>query len=58
MFTGVVRNRLHMGFDDPSEAIGTPEFINSEFHRIRDEIKARFHDFYLNELQPQLKDTP
>ncbi|MBE6261507.1 MAG: arsenate reductase ArsC [Prevotella sp.] len=54
MFTGEVRNRLHIGFDDPSEATGTPEFINSEFHRVRDEIKARFYDFYLNELKPQL----
>ena len=54
MFTGEVRNRLHIGFDDPSEAIGTPEFINSEFHRVRDEIKARFYDFYQNELRPQM----
>ena len=54
MFTGKVRNRLHIGFDDPSEATGTQEFINSEFHRVRDEIKARFYDFYQNELKPQL----
>ena len=51
MFTGEVRNRLHIGFDDPSEAIGTQEFINREFHRVRDEIKARFYDFYLKELR-------
>ena len=51
MFTGEVRNRLHIGFDDPSEATGTPEFIDSEFHRVRDEIKARFYDFYLKELR-------
>ena len=54
MFTGKVRNRLHIGFDDPSEATGTQEFINREFHRVRDEIKARFYEFYLNELRPQL----
>lgn len=54
MFTGKVKNRLHIGFDDPSEAIGTQEFINSEFHRIRDEIKARFYEFYQNELRPRL----
>ena len=54
MFTGKVRNRLHIGFDDPSEATGTPEFINWKFHRVRDEIKARFYEFYLNELKPQL----
>lgn len=54
VFTGKVGKRLHIGFDDPSEATGMPEFINSEFHRVRDEIKARFYDFYLNELKPQL----
>jgi arsenate reductase len=54
MFTGKVRNRLHIGFDDPSEAAGSPEFINSEFHRVRDEIKTRFHELYLNKLKPQL----
>ena len=54
MFTGKVRNRLHIGFDDPSEATGTQEFINREFHRVRDEIKARFYEFYQNELRPQL----
>ena len=54
MFMGEVKNRLHIGFDDPSEATGTPEFIDSEFHRIRDEINARFYDFYMNELRSQL----
>lgn len=51
MFTGTVKHRLHIGFDDPSEATGTPEFIESEFHRVRDEIKNRFYDFYLDELK-------
>ena len=55
MFTGKVTNRLHIGFDDPSEATGTPEFINSGFLRVRDEIRMRFYDFYLQELKPQLK---
>lgn len=51
MFTAKVRNRLHIGFDDPSEAAGSPEFINSEFHRVRDEIKARFYKFYIDHIQ-------
>ena len=54
VFSGKVGKRLHIGFDDPSEATGTPEYISSEFHRVRDEIKARFYDFYLNELKPQI----
>ena len=54
LFTGEVKNRLHIGFDDPSEATGTLEFFNREFHRARDEIKARFYEFYLNELKPRM----
>ncbi|GAP42933.1 protein-tyrosine-phosphatase [Lentimicrobium saccharophilum] len=49
-FTGKVKHRLHMGFDDPSHAAGTGEFIHSEFIRVRDEIKDRFLRFYKDEL--------
>ncbi|MGL5681638.1 MAG: arsenate reductase ArsC [Marinifilaceae bacterium] len=49
-FHGEVKHRLHFGFDDPSHAVGTPEFIDSEFHRVRDEIREKFSHFYLNEL--------
>lgn len=45
-FTGKVGTRVHIGFDDPSHATGTPEFITGEFRRVRDEIKTRFYDFY------------
>ena len=45
-FFGKVKNRLHLGFEDPSHKEGTPEFIMSEFHRIRDEIKEKFYSFY------------
>lgn len=41
-FVGEVKHRLHIGFDDPSHAEGTPEFIESEFRRVRDEIKESF----------------
>ncbi len=46
MFRGKVKNRIHIGFDDPAEANGTEEFILSEFVRIRDEIKRDFRKFY------------
>ncbi len=45
-FLGTVKNRLHIGFEDPSEAVGTEEFIMSEFRRVRDEIKREFENFY------------
>ncbi|PTN08579.1 arsenate reductase ArsC [Mangrovibacterium marinum] len=50
-FTGKVKTRLHIGFDDPSHAVGTDEFIMSEFYRVRDEIKAGFYDFYLKNIK-------
>lgn len=53
-FIGKVDHRLHIGFEDPSEAIGTPEFINSEFRRIRDEIGKHFRQLYDEELKSQL----
>ena len=44
-FTGKVIKRLHIGFDDPSDAIGDIEFVMSEFRRVRDEIRNRFASF-------------
>jgi arsenate reductase (thioredoxin) len=45
-FTGKVKHRIHIGFDDPSLAMGSEEFIQSEFRRVRDEIKESFGQFY------------
>ena len=53
-FIGKVKHRLHIGFDDPSHATGTDEFIWSEFIRVRDEIKAGFYNFYVEQIKPQL----
>ena len=44
-FTGKVANRLHIGFDDPSDAIGNDDYVMSEFRRVRDEIKLKFASF-------------
>lgn len=51
VFSGRVGKRLHIGFDDPSHASGTPDFVEREFRRVRDEIKAAFLQFYVSELQ-------
>lgn len=53
MFIGEVKHRLHMGFDDPSHATGTAELIESEFRRVRDEIKKSFQAFYITEIKKQ-----
>lgn len=53
-FMGKVRHRLHIGFDDPSHAVGTEAFIRSEFIRVRDEIKVGFYKFYVEHIKAQL----
>ena len=50
-FFGKVKNRLHIGFEDPSHATGTDDFIWSEFRRVRDEIRAKFHELYVKNLK-------
>ncbi len=50
-FTGSVRHRMHMGFEDPSNATGTPEFIHNEYIRVRDSIKRAFTLFYHENLE-------
>lgn len=53
-FYGNVKNRIHIGFDDPSHAVGTDEFIWSEFIRVRDEIKNGFYKFYTENIKPNM----
>jgi arsenate reductase (thioredoxin) len=54
VFLGKVKHRLHIGFEDPSHAVGTDEFIWSEFRRVRDEIKTKFYDLYTQQIKTQL----
>ena len=53
-FTGKVKQRLHMGYDDPSHATGTPEFIQSEYYRVRDEIKEGFWKLFQERLKNEM----
>jgi arsenate reductase (thioredoxin) len=50
-FFGKVKNRLHMGFEDPSHAAGTEDFIWNEFRRVRDEIKEAFKKIYNEKIK-------
>ncbi|MBB3187896.1 arsenate reductase ArsC [Microbacter margulisiae] len=50
-FLGKVKHRLHIGFDDPSYATGSDAFVRSEFRRVRDEIKERFYQFYIENIK-------
>ncbi len=53
-FLGKVRHRLHIGFDDPSHATGTPEFIQSEYYRVRNEIRESFYKLYMEQIKTEL----
>lgn len=54
-FFGKVKNRLHMGFEDPSHATGTDDYIWGEFRRVRDEIREAFSSLYEDKIKPQLR---
>jgi arsenate reductase len=49
-FIGKVKNRLHIGFDDPSFAKGSEEFVWSEYIRVREEIRNAFYNLYKKEM--------
>ena len=49
-FAGRVKHRIHMGFEDPSKATGTREFVYGKFRKIRDEIREEFLNFYIKEI--------
>lgn len=51
VFMGNVKHRLHIGFDDPADAVGTDEEVMPVYRRVRDEIKKEFYEFYKNELK-------
>ena len=50
-FIGKVKHRLHIGFEDPADVVGEPEYVLSEYRRIRDLIRHEFE----NVLYPNLK---
>jgi arsenate reductase len=54
VFPGKVRNRLHMGFEDPSEAKGNYTEILNEFYRIRNDIRDEFYKLYETELRNKM----
>jgi len=50
IFMGKVKHRLHIGFDDPADAVGSEEEIMPVYRRVRDEIKNEFFNFYKDNL--------
>lgn len=50
VFTGEVRRRAHIGFEDPAAVRGTDEEVLAAFRRVRDEIEERLKRFYEAEI--------
>jgi arsenate reductase (thioredoxin) len=50
-FTGNVKNRLHIGFDDPADAMGTEEEVMAVYRRVREEIRVAFRSLYLEKIR-------
>jgi arsenate reductase len=52
---GYVKHHLHIGFDDPADAVGSEEAVMPVYRRVRDEIKRVFFEFYKKELKETQK---
>ena len=50
VFLGDMKEQLHIGFEDPAEAIGTEAQVLEIFRKVRDEIKQEFHRFYQEKI--------
>jgi len=50
VFTGNVKKQIHIGFDDPADAVGTEEEVMPVYRRVRDEIEKEFQKFYKKEI--------
>ncbi|QQS36220.1 MAG: arsenate reductase ArsC [Ignavibacteriales bacterium] len=48
VFTGQVKHRVHIGFDDPADAVGREDEVMPVYRRVRDEIFFEFGKFYNN----------
>ena len=48
VFTGNVKSRLHLGFEDPAKERGTEEEVMPVYRKVRDQIKEQFYEFYVN----------
>jgi arsenate reductase len=45
VFAGPVGRRMHIGFEDPAQAVGSREEVLAAFRGVRDQIQARLGEF-------------
>ncbi|MBN1339403.1 MAG: arsenate reductase ArsC [Bacteroidales bacterium] len=46
VFTGNVKHRLHIGFEDPASAKGPDDMVLSVYRKVRDQIKKAFYELH------------
>lgn len=46
VFTGIVKHRIHFGFEDPAKATGSDEEKMEVYRNIRNQIQFQFYKFY------------
>jgi len=51
-FWSTVKNRIHLGFEDPAAATGSTDEIEAIFRKVRNEILVDFFRFYHTEISP------
>jgi len=50
VFSGDVKHRLHIPFEDPAETVGTEDEVIQVYRKVRDEIRTRFKRLYKDEI--------
>jgi arsenate reductase len=55
LFSGDVRHRVHLGFEDPAGAKGTEKEVLEIYRKIRDQISGEFLKFYNSTMCCPLK---
>jgi arsenate reductase (thioredoxin) len=46
VFIGKVKNRIHIGFPDPTKTEGEPDEVFQQFRRVRDDIETSLKQFF------------
>jgi arsenate reductase (thioredoxin) len=52
-FSGKVKHRLHIGFEDPAGARGSEEEVLQVYRKVRDQIVEEFRGFYFR-MKPEV----
>lgn len=54
VFIGEVKNRIHIGFEDPVNSKGSDEEVLAVYRKIRDQIKDGFYQFYQENIKNKI----